>query len=96
MLADPFCWSALAVDGETVQAVITVSTVLYVEWGRLALAPVRELSERERAHVKLLSGAILTLRRRTRDEARRIAHVERTPIQPPARNKANVKRKQEF
>lgn len=35
MLADPFCWSALAVDGETVQAVITVSTVLYVEWGRL-------------------------------------------------------------
>jgi GNAT superfamily N-acetyltransferase len=35
MLADRFCWSALAVDGETVQAVITVSTVLYVEWGRL-------------------------------------------------------------
>ena len=35
MLAGPFCWSALAVDGETAQAVITVSTVLYVEWGRL-------------------------------------------------------------
>lgn len=35
MLADPFCWSALAVDGETAQAIITVSTVLYVEWGRL-------------------------------------------------------------
>src|SRR5262245_12893794 len=35
MLADPFCWSALAVDGETAQAVITVSTVRYVEWGRL-------------------------------------------------------------
>ena len=35
MLADPYCWSALAVDGETTQAVITVSTVLYVEWGRL-------------------------------------------------------------
>jgi GNAT superfamily N-acetyltransferase len=35
MLVDPFCWSALAVDGETAQAVITVSTVLYVEWGRL-------------------------------------------------------------
>jgi len=34
MLADPFCWSALAVAGETAQAVITVSTVLYVEWGR--------------------------------------------------------------
>src|SRR6516165_7770753 len=34
-LVDPFCWSALAVDGETAQAVITVSTVLYVEWGRL-------------------------------------------------------------
>ena len=35
MLADPFCWSALAIDDETAQAVITVSTVLYVEWGRL-------------------------------------------------------------
>ena len=35
MLADPFCWSALAVDGETAQAIIIVSTVLYVEWGRL-------------------------------------------------------------
>lgn len=35
MLADPYCWSALAVDGETTQAIITVSTVLYVEWGRL-------------------------------------------------------------
>jgi hypothetical protein len=35
ILADPYCWSALAVDGETAQAVITVSTVLYVEWGRL-------------------------------------------------------------
>jgi GNAT superfamily N-acetyltransferase len=35
MLADPFSWSALALDGETARAVITVSTVLYVEWGRL-------------------------------------------------------------
>jgi GNAT superfamily N-acetyltransferase len=35
MLADPLCWSALAVDGKAAQAVITVSTVLYVEWGRL-------------------------------------------------------------
>jgi GNAT superfamily N-acetyltransferase len=35
MLADPFCWSALAVDGETVQGIVTVSTVLYVEWGRV-------------------------------------------------------------
>jgi GNAT superfamily N-acetyltransferase len=35
MLADPWCWCALAVaDGEA-QAVITVSTVLYIEWGRL-------------------------------------------------------------
>jgi hypothetical protein len=32
MLADPLCWSALASDGEAAQAVITVSTVLYVEW----------------------------------------------------------------
>jgi GNAT superfamily N-acetyltransferase len=35
MLADPFCWCALAVDGDGAQGVITVSTVLYVEWGRL-------------------------------------------------------------
>jgi len=35
MLADPLCWSALASDGEAAQAVITVSTVFYVEWGRL-------------------------------------------------------------
>ena len=35
MLANPLCWSALASDGEAVQAVITVSPVLYVEWGRL-------------------------------------------------------------
>ena len=36
MLADPFCWCAVAVDRDTTQGVITVSTVLYVEWGRLA------------------------------------------------------------
>lgn len=35
MLADPFCWCALAVEDGKEQAVITVSTVLYVEWGRL-------------------------------------------------------------
>ena len=35
MLADPLYWSALASDGEAAQAVITVSTLLYVEWGRL-------------------------------------------------------------
>ena len=35
MLTDSLCWSALASDGEAAQAVITVSTMLYVEWGRL-------------------------------------------------------------
>jgi GNAT superfamily N-acetyltransferase len=35
MLADPSCWCALATDGEVAQGVITVSTVLYVEWGRV-------------------------------------------------------------
>jgi GNAT superfamily N-acetyltransferase len=35
MLADPSCWCALARDGEITQGLITVSTVLYVEWGRL-------------------------------------------------------------
>jgi len=34
MLVDPSCWCALAVAGSTPQAVVTVSTVLYVEWGR--------------------------------------------------------------
>ena len=35
MLADPFCWCALALADGNAQAVITVSTVLYIEWGRL-------------------------------------------------------------
>jgi GNAT superfamily N-acetyltransferase len=35
MLADAWCWCALAVADGAAQAVITVSTVLYVEWGRL-------------------------------------------------------------
>jgi len=35
MLADPFCWCALALADGKAQAVVTVSTVLYVEWGRL-------------------------------------------------------------
>jgi GNAT superfamily N-acetyltransferase len=35
MLVDPSCWCALAVTGNAAQAVITVSTILYVEWGRL-------------------------------------------------------------
>jgi GNAT superfamily N-acetyltransferase len=35
MLSDPWCWCALAVADGKAPAVITVSTVLYVEWGRL-------------------------------------------------------------
>lgn len=35
MLADPSCWCALAVNGGAAQAVVTVSIVRYVEWGRL-------------------------------------------------------------
>jgi GNAT superfamily N-acetyltransferase len=35
LLADPSCWCAVATDGQVAQGVITVSTVLYVEWGRL-------------------------------------------------------------
>src|SRR5215510_10479918 len=35
MLSDPSCWCALAVNDGRAQAIITVSTVLYVEWGRL-------------------------------------------------------------
>jgi GNAT superfamily N-acetyltransferase len=35
MLADPWCWCSLAAVDGTAQAVITVSTVLYIEWGRL-------------------------------------------------------------
>lgn len=35
MLSDSGCWCALAIADGAAQAVITVSTVLYVEWGRL-------------------------------------------------------------
>jgi GNAT superfamily N-acetyltransferase len=35
MLTDPSCWCSLAVRDGTAHAVITVSTVRYVEWGRL-------------------------------------------------------------
>jgi GNAT superfamily N-acetyltransferase len=35
MLSDSSCWCALAVVDGDVRAVITVSTTLYVEWGRL-------------------------------------------------------------
>jgi hypothetical protein len=35
MLADTSCWCALAVNDDAAQAIITVSTALYIEWGRL-------------------------------------------------------------
>jgi GNAT superfamily N-acetyltransferase len=35
MLADMSCWCALAVNDSGAQAIITVSTTLYIEWGRL-------------------------------------------------------------
>src|SRR5260370_11523034 len=35
MLEDAFCWCALATERGTPLAVVTVSTTLYVEWGRL-------------------------------------------------------------
>ncbi len=35
MLVDPSCRCALAVEGGAAQAIVTVSTLLYVEWGRL-------------------------------------------------------------
>jgi GNAT superfamily N-acetyltransferase len=35
MLADGSCWCALAVEEATPVAVVTVTTMLYVEWGRL-------------------------------------------------------------
>ena len=35
MLSDPACWCALAVKDGVARAVISVSTALYVEWGRL-------------------------------------------------------------
>ena len=36
MLADDSCWVAVLVEHEQPVGVITVSTMLYVEWGRLA------------------------------------------------------------
>jgi GNAT superfamily N-acetyltransferase len=35
MLADPTCWCALVAEEGAALAVVTVSTVRYVEWGRL-------------------------------------------------------------
>ena len=35
MLSDSSCWCALAVKDGDARAITTVSTVLYVEWGRL-------------------------------------------------------------
>jgi len=35
MLTDASCWCALAIEGGAAQGVVTVSTLLYVEWGRL-------------------------------------------------------------
>ena len=36
MLADDSCWTALALDHEQPVGIVTVTTMLYVEWGRLA------------------------------------------------------------
>jgi GNAT superfamily N-acetyltransferase len=36
MLADDGCWTAVMVEGERPIGIVTVTTMLYVEWGRLA------------------------------------------------------------
>jgi GNAT superfamily N-acetyltransferase len=36
ILADDGCWTAVALDREEPVAIVTVTTMLYVEWGRLA------------------------------------------------------------
>jgi GNAT superfamily N-acetyltransferase len=36
MLADDDCWAAVLLEHEQAVGVVTVSTMLYVEWGRLA------------------------------------------------------------
>jgi ribosomal protein S18 acetylase RimI-like enzyme len=36
MLTDDSCWAAVALEHEQVIGVVTVTTMLYVEWGRLA------------------------------------------------------------
>jgi GNAT superfamily N-acetyltransferase len=36
ILADDSCWTAVALDHEQPVAIVTVTTMLYVEWGRLA------------------------------------------------------------
>src|SRR5260370_40968807 len=35
MLADPSCWAAIALAAEQPIGVVTVTTMLYLEWGRL-------------------------------------------------------------
>jgi GNAT superfamily N-acetyltransferase len=36
ILADDSCWTALALENEQPVGIVTVTTMLYVEWGRLA------------------------------------------------------------
>src|SRR5262249_54572231 len=36
ILADDGCWTAVALDHEQPVGIVTVTTMLYVEWGRLA------------------------------------------------------------
>ena len=49
MLADLSCWCAVAVKRDAAQAVITVSTALYVEWGGVAeIGDLYVLPERRR------------------------------------------------
>lgn len=61
MLADPMCWSALAIaDGKAV-GVVTVTTMRYVEWGLLGeIGDLYVLPERRRAGIAsaLIEAAI--------------------------------------
>jgi GNAT superfamily N-acetyltransferase len=66
MLADRGCWAAVLVKHEQPVGVVTVSTMLYVEWGRLAeigdlyIAP----AQRGRGLARQLVGAAIDWSRR--------------------------------
>jgi GNAT superfamily N-acetyltransferase len=79
MLADPSCWCAVAIRGGMVQAVVTVSTVRYVEWGRLGEIGDLYVLPEHRRH-GLARGLIAAAQSWCRDQGCSAVSVTITPI----------------
>jgi GNAT superfamily N-acetyltransferase len=66
MMADKNCWAALAMEGGRAEGVVTVTTMLYAEWGRLGeIGDLYVLPERRGRGVarRLVDEAILWCRK---------------------------------